>query len=211
MVLPTADAALAADRREAYARHGRIGTVVSARALHERVPADADPSDAFVVPEILEAVIAAADDGADAVIVDCMEDPAVEEARRLVRIPVIGPGHAALCLAAQLSYRFSILYPLPQVRLIERLVEAHGFRPVLGSIRQLSCGLETIRADADATLAALLEAALAAVREDGAHAVVPACTLTSALVPELAWRLRSAGCPVPVVDGPGAAMKLAEN
>jgi allantoin racemase len=209
--LPTSVATFTADRRATYARCARAGTEITARTLHERVPADADPSDAFLVPEILEAVIGAANDGAHAVIVDCMEDPAVEEARRLVPVPVVGPGHAALALAALLSYRFSILYPLPQLRLMQRLVEAHGLRPRLASIRQLDCGLDAIRADGAAVLPSLLDAALAAVREDGAHAIVPACTLVSSLVPELARRLGAADCPVPVIDGPGAAVKLAEN
>jgi allantoin racemase len=211
VVLPSSASEPVADRRAAYARYARSDTEIAARALHQRVPGDADPSDAFIVPEILEQVMAAVVAGADAVIVDCMEDPAVEEARRLVRVPVVGPGHAAMSLAAILSYRFSILYPLPQLRLIERLVIAHGLAPMVASIRHLSCGLAAIRDDAEATLECMVSESVAAVRHDGAHAIVPACTLTSALTHELARRLSQQQCPIPVVDGPGAAVKLAEN
>ena|SRR5687768_8634458 len=199
------------DRRSAYGRYASPDTEIFARALHDRVPLEADPSDDFLTPEILEQVMMAERSGMDAVIVDCMEDPGVEEARRLVRIPVVGPGHAAMSLAAMLSYRFSILYPLAQVRLIERLVLRHGFAPMLASIRHLSCGLDGIRQDEQATLECMVDAALTAVRKDGAHAIVPACTLTSALTQELMRRLHEQQCPVPVVDGPGAAVKLAET
>jgi allantoin racemase len=211
VVLPSSAMELLADRRLAYARYAGHGTEIAAHALHERVPRDADPSDDFLMPEILEQVIAAERSGADAAIVDCMEDPAVEEARRLVRIPVIGPGHAAMSLAALLSYRFSILYPLPQLRLMERLVLRHGLAPRVASIRQLSCGLDTIHNDPEGTLECMVDAAIGAVRQDGAHAIVPACTLTSALTQQLMSRLRQERYPVPVVDGPGAAVKMAES
>lgn len=42
----------------------------------------------------MQAVIAAAADGFDAVIVDCTADPGVVEARRVVTIPVVGAGEA---------------------------------------------------------------------------------------------------------------------
>ena len=211
VVIPTSGRQSPAGRGLADASHAAPGTEILAHELHERVPRNADPSDDFLMPEILETILVAANAGAEAVIVDCMEDPAVEEARRLVRIPVIGPGHAALSLAALLSYRFSILYPLPQVRLMERLVLRHGLASRVASIRPLSCGLDTIDNDPEATLDSMVEAALRAVSQDGAHAVVPACTLTSALIPELSRRLRAAHCPVPVVNGPDAAVKLAEG
>jgi allantoin racemase len=57
----------------------------------------------------------------------------------------------------------------------------------------------------------MLDAALAAVRQDGAHAIVPACTLTSALTGELQRQLHEQQCPVPVVDGPGAAVTFAQT
>jgi allantoin racemase len=211
IVVPSSNVALLSERRSAYARHAGPHAEIFARALHERVPPEADPSDDFLTPEILEQVMLAERSGMNAVIVDCMEDPGVEEARRLVHIPVVGPGHAAMSLAALLSYRFSILYPLTQVRLIERLVLRHGFAPMLASIRHLSCGLDGIRRDETASLACMLDAALTAIRQDGAHAIVPACTLTSTLTQELMRRLHEQQCPVPVVEGPGAAVKLAQT
>ena len=210
VVLPTSSPDLLAGRQALYARWARHGTNISARLLDERVPIEADPSDGFVLPEILQQVTEAELDKADAVIIDCMEDPGVEEGRRLVNIPVIGPGHAAMTLAAALGYRFSILYPLQQTALIERLVAHHQLSSMLASIRYLSCGLEGIRSSDSTTLAVLEQTAIAAIIEDGAHVIIPACTLTSHLAQQLQERLREKGYPVPVVDGPSTAVKLAE-
>lgn len=209
VVLPTSNPDLLSDRQALYARWARHGTDISARLLDKRVPVEADPSDGFVLPEILQQITEAELDKADAVIIDCMEDPGVEEGRRLVNIPVIGPGHAAMTLAAALGYKFSILYPLQQTTLIERMV-AHHHISMLASIRYLSCGLEGILSSDSTTLTVLEQTALAAIIEDGAHVIIPACTLTSHLAQQLQERLREKGYPVPVVDGPSTAVKLAE-
>ena len=210
VVLPTSDPDLLAGRQALYAGWARPGTEISVRLLDKRVPAEADPSDSFVLPEILHQIVEAEQDTADAVIVDCMEDPGVEEGRRLVNIPVIGPGHAAMNLASVLGYKFSILYPLQQTILIERLVVRHQFSSMLASIRYLSCGLEGIRANSSTTLDILEQTAITAITSDGAHAIIPACTLTSHLSRQLQDRLHEKNYPVPVVDGPATAIKLAE-
>ncbi|MCY3750435.1 MAG: aspartate/glutamate racemase family protein [Gammaproteobacteria bacterium] len=210
VVLPTSDPELLAGRQALYAGWARPGTEISVRLLDKRVPAEADPSDSFVLPEILHQIVEAEQDTADAVIVDCMEDPGVEEGRRLVNIPVIGPGHAAMNLASVLGYKFSILYPLQQTILIERLVVHHQLSSMLASIRYLSCGLEGIRSSDSTTLKVLEETAITAIIEDGAHVIIPACTLTSHLVQQLQERLHEKDYPVPVVDGPSAAVKLAQ-
>ena len=209
VVLPTSDPDLLARRQALYAGWARPGTEISVRLLDKRVPAEADPSDSFVLPEILHQIVETEQDKADAVIVDCMEDPGVEEGRRLVNIPVIGPGHAAMNLASVLGYKFSILYPLQQTILIERLVVHHHIS-MLASIRYLSCGLEGIRSSDAATLKVLEQTAITAIIEDGAHVIIPACTLTSHLVQQLQEQLRKKDYPVPVVDGPSTAVKLAE-
>lgn len=210
VVLPTSDPDLLAGRQALYAGWARPGTEISVRLLDKRVPTEADPSDSFVLAEILHQIVETEQDQADAIIIDCMEDPAVEEGRRLVNIPVIGPGHAAMNLASVLGYRFSVLYPLQQTILIERLVVYHQLSSMLASIRYLSCGLEGIRSSDSTTLKVLEETAITAIIEDGAHVIIPACTLTSHLVQQLQARLHKKDYPVPVVDGPSTAVKLAE-
>lgn len=47
-----------------------------------------------VAPHVVRMVIEAADNGFDAVIIDCTDDPGVAEARAAVAIPVVGAGEA---------------------------------------------------------------------------------------------------------------------
>ncbi len=210
IVLPSSREDWVAGRQEAYASLARPGTVVTAVPLDARVPLEADPADPYVLPEILDRICRCEADGADAIVIDCMDDPGVEEARRLVRIPVIGPGQAALHLAGLLGYRFSILYPLEQTRFIENVVERSGLRDSMVSVRIIDCGLDGFD-DRGVALESLLAAARAAIREDGAHVIVPACTLTSGLTADLALALQNEGAGVPVIDGPAAAVQLAET
>jgi allantoin racemase len=49
--------------------------------------------------------------GYDAVIMHCASDPGLAEARRRVRIPVVGPGEASLLAAAALGHHIGITVP----------------------------------------------------------------------------------------------------
>jgi allantoin racemase len=58
------------------------------RAIHT------DEDAIAAAPHVVRAVVDAADEGFDAVIVDCTADPGVAEARQAVTIPVVGAGEA---------------------------------------------------------------------------------------------------------------------
>lgn len=60
-------------------------------------------------PKILRLVRGFEREGVDAVIVSCAADPAVREARREVRIPVVGAGSAAASLALAYGERVGVL------------------------------------------------------------------------------------------------------
>ena len=211
IVLPTSNPENLAARQSVYAGLARSETIISASILDERVPLEADPSDSFILPEILDKIIESENNGMDAVIVDCMEDPGVEEGRRLVNIPVVGPGHAAMNMAVTLGHKFSILYPMEQLVFIRQLVEKYQLSSMLASIKYLPCGLEGIITDTKSTMESLQQTAIAAIEEDGASVIVPVCALTSPLIQPLQTFLHEKGYPVPVIDGAAAAVKLAEN
>ena len=211
IVLPTSNPENLAARQSVYAGLARSETIISASILDERVPLEADPSDSFILPEILDKIIESENNGMDAVIVDCMEDPGVEEGRRLVNIPVVGPGHAAMNMAVTLGHKFSILYPMEQLVFIRQLVEKYQLSSMLASIKYLPCGLEGIITDTKSTMESLQQTAIAAIEEDGASVIVPVCALLSPLIQPLQNFLHEKGYPVPVIDGAAAAVKLAEN
>lgn len=56
---------------------------------------------------VLNKIIQAADQGYDAVAIGCFLDPAMQEARELVSIPVLGLGEASMLMACMYGYKFS--------------------------------------------------------------------------------------------------------
>ena len=58
---------------------------------------------------MLDAGMAAQDEGYDAVCIDTMSDSGVAALRSVLDIPVIGPGRASMLMALMLGNRFSVL------------------------------------------------------------------------------------------------------
>ena len=65
----------------------------------------------LLTQEIVTAVSAAEEEGADAVVVDCFGDPGVKEARAIANIPVLGLSEPTLHFACQLGREFGALVP----------------------------------------------------------------------------------------------------
>ncbi len=89
--------------------------------------------------EIVRAIIRAAEEGFDAVVVNCFDDFGVEPARSVVSIPVVGIGASSLSFAARLGRRVGLIVPnLPgQVAFATRQIQDLGLTPTLlpGGIR----------------------------------------------------------------------------
>jgi allantoin racemase len=107
----------------------------------------------------------------DAILIDCVFDPAVEELREATGLPVFGPTRATLPLATLVGGRFSIVARAErQCELLAETVGRYGFRPALRSLRALGLSYE------EAKRPEIFEAAmceqLRRVREDGADAVM---------------------------------------
>jgi allantoin racemase len=195
-----------------YPRFARPDTEISSVILDERVvPRDAHPSDGFVTPEILGKIKEAERDGMDAVVIDCMADPGMEAGRKLVSIPVIGPGEVGFHLAATLGYKFSVVSLEEDTLAMEKLVDHYGLIARLASVQVMDCPLEQIVRDRLLALEPLVEASLRAVKGDSAHVIVPGCTATVGLAAQVQARLARLGCPVPVIEPPWAAVRLAES
>jgi len=138
---------------------------------------------ALAVPDILAKVIQAERDGVDGVIIDCMGDPGLYAARELVRIPVVGPAEASMHLAAMLGHRFSVLTVLESRRpMMEEQVARYGLTAKLASVRAFNIPVLELEKDPQKTLATVIEVAVLAVQQDGAHVIIPGCTGLSALL-----------------------------
>jgi len=104
------------------------GTDVDAVQVKVGPPAIESEVDAIRAgPEVLRLVKEAEGDGCDAIIIWCGGDPALEAARGLVDIPVIGPGEAMRAMATLLGRRPCRITPdIPVLELrrdLEKTVE----------------------------------------------------------------------------------------
>ena len=86
---------LAGDVEADLVRLRRTGVEVAYRCTGDGPTSIRSQQDACdAAPYVVRTVVQAAEEGFDAVIVDCTEDPGVHESRQVVSIPVIGAGEA---------------------------------------------------------------------------------------------------------------------
>jgi allantoin racemase len=213
VVVPVTPYATAHRSRDLYAAAARPDVEISLVCLHEGPASiECDHDEALAVPGILAAVRAAEAQGMDAVILDCMADPGLSQAREVVSIPVVGPAQAGMSLAAMLAHRFSVIGVREgDVSAVERQSRAYGFGNRLASVRPVNIPVLEFDEDPARLEAAVVEQATLAVQEDRAHAILFGCTGMQGLGRRVARALAEGGCPVPVIDPTLAALKLAEG
>jgi allantoin racemase len=167
---------------------------------------------ALVTPDILNKAIQAEADGVDGVIIDCMGDPGLYAVREMVRIPVVGPAEASMHLAAMLGHRFSVLTVLDSRRpMMEEQAARYGLADKLASARAFNIPVLELEKDPENTLKTVVEVAVQAVRQDGAHVIIPGCTGLAGFAGRIQAGLAQQGCEVPVLDPPSVAIKTAET
>jgi len=167
--------------------------------------------DAMAVPDLVEKVVQAEEDGLDAVISDCMGDTGVEAAREKVSIPVIGPAETSMHIAAMLGHKFSVVTVLDRlIPLVDQRAIRTGLTGKLASVRTVK--IPVLELDGrDRLLNALVDESVKAVREDGAHVIILGCTDMAGVAKDLEERLKKHGISdVPVIDPTVLALKIAE-
>jgi allantoin racemase len=213
VVIPVVGEHWVAPVQEAYARAGRPGTEISAVAI-DRGPASIESvrDEALAIPAVLSRVQAAEAEGMDAVVLDCMADPGLDPARELASIPVVGPAQTAMHLAAMLAHRFSVITVLEQgIPRVHRQILRYGLTGKVASVRAINIPVLEMGKDRERVIRAIVEESVKAVREDGAHIIVPGCTEMIGMAPIVQKGLAERGCEVPVIDPPAMAVKLAEG
>jgi allantoin racemase len=124
--------------------------------------------------EVLELVRGHSD--ADAYLVACFSDPAVEAARELTVAPVVGIGEAAYRAVLMLARRFAVITTLARgVPDIENGMDRLGVRHGCVGVLPLGIPVAEQGAEFGATNDAIVTAACRAVEELGAEALVLAC------------------------------------
>jgi allantoin racemase len=186
----------------------RKDTEISIVSL-EKGPASIESAydEEIAAPWILEKVKEAEERKFDAIIIDCMGDPALDAARELVSIPVIGPAQASMLLASMLGERFSIVTVLKNVvPLFWRSARKYGFESKLSSVRYVEVPVLEIEKKKVEVETKLINESKKAIEEDGADVIILGCTGFIGMARKMQETLH-----IPVVDPAPAALKLAES
>ena len=157
-----------------------------------------------VLPEVMQA----AEEGYNAVIVDCCGDQLYPEILDQLSIPLVPPLHSTLQLAGMLCRRCSIITSTPgQAKLYRTLVDNYGFNHKVVSVRETppchlndypnSCNVE------DGFKGVLLQTGQEVLQE-GAEGIILGCTLLT----QDRWLQERLG--VPVLAPGDVAVKTAE-
>jgi allantoin racemase len=188
------------------ARDAAPGAEVTGITCHQSPAAIQGPEDdAICRPFVLEEVAKAAASGAQAIVIACFDDPALDEARASVTIPVIGIGEAGFHAAMLLGGRFSVVTTLPiAVPIIEENLRHYGLASACVRVR--AAGVAVLDLEEESTGAHLkVSAEIARAKaEDGVGAIVLGC----AGMADLAARME-AEHGLKVIDGVGAAAAFA--
>jgi allantoin racemase len=145
--------------------------------------------------------------GCDAVVLAVSLDTALWACRELLDIPVIGMTEAALLVGATVATKIGVLtYGKRMGPFYRELVESYGLRDRLAAVDAVDFDPRQTFSDPAAVDLAVLAAAQRMVEHDGAEAVV----LAGAVMASMAARLQPQ-LPVPLLDGVGCAVSLAES
>ncbi|MCD6263554.1 aspartate/glutamate racemase family protein [Candidatus Bathyarchaeota archaeon] len=159
--------------------------------------------------DMVEKALRAKEEGFDAIVINCFMNPMMEGLRELLDIPVVGAGEAAVHMASMLGDNFSIIDPGPPHQAYShRVAAAAGLLHKLKSVRYLNLGVAGLGQDFETVLGLIVEEAVKAVEEDGAHVIVFGCTGMRRYAERLAEEMEKYG--VPVVEPITAAVNVAE-
>lgn len=179
------------------------GVEIDAVEISEGPPAiETEADDARAVPGTVQRIVEAQRDNVDAVVIDCMGDPGLEAARKLVSIPVLGPCQVSFHTAAMMSERFSVVTVQESTcAMLATLASRYGVAERLASVSSIDVPVLELESNPDRVQSLLCEHALRAVRERDAGVIVLGCTGFLGVAEAIGRYLREQnGVHVPVID-----------
>ena len=166
---------------------------------------------------IIDGIISAEQQGYDAAIIGCGNDPGLQEARQAVDIPVIGPSEAAMLLACSLGSKFSVITVMDEfIPVSDRNIRNYGLAArAAGPVKVHQMGDNPFKALFDmvenpGSINPQFETLCHECIDNGAEVIIPACASLSPATSLLGYKtVPDTG--VPVLDITQAAVKLAET
>lgn len=195
-----------------FAPFARPGTEVTHTNLdYGPVSIESYFDEALAQPDTIAKVLAAESSGAHAALIDCMGDPGLQAAREVTSMLVLGPAQTSMHIAALLAHNFSVVTTMTSaVRMFWDLARQYGIGEKLISVRPVEIPVLELH-DAKRLDAALLTQSIAAIEDDGAHAIVFGCTAMRGHAERLRESLTARGHEgIPLIDPTIATLKIAE-
>jgi len=162
--------------------------------------------EALAQPPTLELVRQANEEGYDAVILACFSDPALDAAKEISDILVVGIEESTMHVAAMLGHKFSITTAFRnRVATRELHVRKHGLGSAYGSTLVLNMSVLDMDAKPEETKARILELARQSVERDGTEVIILGCAGLAGYAEDVERELG-----VVVLDPTSVALKVAE-
>ena len=164
--------------------------------------------EAMATPGIIQATIAAAEEGFDALVIGCFYDTALFDAREVSnKMVVVAPCHSSIETALSLANNFAIIVGRRKwVNQMTNTVNEHGYKDKLAGFFDVGMGVDDFQKDHDKTVEALTKASIDAVENHYAESIILGCTAEFGFYKDLQKILG-----VPVIDPSLAALKKAEQ
>jgi allantoin racemase len=184
---------------EQYKNLGGNGLTVSGvslpfgpRSIESRV------DDAFAVPAMIAAAQQAQKDGADALVIDCMDDPGLGALREMVDIPVLGVAQTCMAISTSLAHSFGIVTVISG-GVFRDLVALYGYDRQFAGCLWVDVPVLELHERMDTVNDEVAQLALRLVRE-GAASIILGCTGFVGCAAVIRKTLRAEGFEVPVLD-----------
>ncbi len=207
-----------AGMRERAQRIARPDTAIEFVGMPPGTYAGRTPADVVVYPylmalhhhSILDHAYSAQQQGFDVFVIGSVQDPAIEEARSLLRIPVVGYGESAMHVACMLGRKFCVLvFQHRMDQIMDMRVERLGLAARALPTRVVPASFDDVThalTEPDALVERFHKAAVSAINE-GAEAIIPGqLYLSEALARAGVQRIED----VPVIDALSVTIKTAE-
>lgn len=208
VINPNTSASMTASIGAAATAVASAGTTIDAVQPSFGAPSiEGHHDEVWAAAGVTEQVHAGEAAGVDGYVIACFGDPGLHAARELARGPVIGIAEAAFHAAALLATGFSVVTTLARTCVIsEHLVLQYGFERRCRGIHAIDIAVLELDTAGSNSYERILDASRAALARDRSGALVLGCAGMAPLCRRLQQALG-----VPVVDGVGAAVKLAES
>ena len=162
----------------------------------------------MIHPLLHKLYVQAEREGYDAVVPLGTLDLGIDGGRSLVDIPVIGPTHAALHVAAMVGERFGfICYQADSIPKHRAMIRAYGMEQFIGGFRTVNMPNTEMAATPEKLAESFVREARSLIDEDGVDVIIPQGISQCPVHIKPDWLMKELG--VPVVEAIGAPIRMA--